>query len=500
MLRKALFAFLLCLTALPALAQLTYLPRSTPEEVGLRSADVLQFTDTMMRQKTTDMHGVMVLRKGKVVAEKYNEPYAPQYCHAQYSCSKTFTGIAVGLAIQDSLLHLEDRLVDFFPEMLPEVVSDSLAAITVRDLLTMQSGLPINTKMRTIETEWIRAYLAQPMVALPGTRFGYDSIDSYLLSAIVQKVTGQTVHNLLVQRIFTPLGITQVAWEQSPEGITCGGWGLYMQLESMAKFGQLILQRGEWDGQQLVSAEWIDAMLQHYSTNTNGQRYGYHIWLTSYPGMVKCDGAWGQFIYIIPDKQMVVAMTQCSRGNTNYENKAVWDLSRSAADVALPASNDYKTLQMARYRLTPTRGNAFSRRRILNTQLNLGSNILNWKSVSLDLSQQQTHRIVTLKVTTLAGETFDIVCEYQKWRTSEIKGLPLNIRAFQNNFSNIRPPFYVGASYGWTSDDDLYVRLHYVNWFPSCRLHFRFQGDAVAVDILTSETEKSRRISTTIMR
>lgn len=499
--RFTLLSFSLFLLSLPAWPQLTYLERSTPEEQGLQSKDVLAYVDSLMSQSTADMHGLMILRNGKVVAEKYNEPFAAQYSHTQYSASKTFTAVAVGMAIQDSLLSLNDHLVDFVPDMLPEVVDDSLAAITVEDLLTMRSGFPVDTNMRTIYPDWIRQYLSHKLVALPGTHFAYDSIDTYLLSAIVQKVEGITIFELLKNRLFTPMGITQVAWEESPEGITCGGWGLYLQLESMAKFGQLLLQRGQWNGEQLVDAEWIDAMTTLRVSQPNGQKYGYQIWLTDYPGMVRCDGAWGQYIYVIPDRQMVVAMTQCKRSGT-LDHKATWNLSRTSTvdGSGLPESPDYKALKNARYRFSPTRGKATSRH-LLPVSVRLSSNPLEWARVDFDFKRQGNREPeLVLKVTTSNNETFDLVCGFQKWTQNEIKGLPLNLRTFINNFSNIKPPFYAAASYGWTSEDDLYIRLHYVNWISSCRLHFRFNGNRVEPDIVLSSTDKRLRFNATVVK
>lgn len=454
---------------------------------------MLVFMDTLMRQKDTDIHGIMVLRHGNVIGEKYNEPFAAEYSHTLYSASKTFTAVAVGLAIQDSLLHLDDHLIDFFPYVLPDVVSDSLAAITVHDLLCMQSGMPVDTRMRTVEKEWLHFYLAQPMLAMPGTRFNYDSIVTYLLSAIVQSVEGQKIIDLLKKRIFTPLGITEVAWEESPEGISCGGWGLYLQLESMAKFGQLLLQRGQWNGEQLIQSEWIDLMTQQHANGNN--RYGYQIWITNYPNMVRCDGAYGQYIFISPLHQTVVAITQCNRGSSALEHEMVWNLGEKASDTPLPAADDaYRSLQRARYRLTPTRGNAFSMYHRNKVRIRLGANDLKWSEVELELKNTQSKKVLTARITTNSGEKFNIDCGHQTWTKNQIKGFPLNWRPFQNNFSNIPGPFYAAASYGWTTQHDLYIRLHYVNWLTSCRLHFQFTGTGVAIDLLNAHTTKPVRI------
>lgn len=493
-LRLTILTTLLC-WSITAWSQLTFLQRVTPEQEGIRSSDMLAFMDTLMRQKDSDVHGIMVLRHGRVIGEKYNEPFAAEYSHTLYSASKTFTAVAVGLAIEDSLLHLTDHLVDFFPYVLPPTVSDSLSSITVHDLLCMQSGLPVDTHMRTIEKEWLRFYLAQPMLAMPGTKFNYDSIVTYLLSAIVQSVEGQKIIDLLKKRIFTPLGITEVAWEESPEGISCGGWGLYLQLESMAKFGQLLLQKGEWNGQQLISSEWIDMMTLPHASNSSGGRYGYQIWITNYPGMVRCDGAYGQYIFISPKHQTVVAITQCNRGSSALEHEMVWNLGANAKDVALATNEaDYRSLQNARYRLTPTRGNAFSMYHRTKTHIRLGANDLKWAEIELDLKHNQSRKTLTATVITTTGEKFDLDCGYQTWKKNTIKGYPLNWRQFQNNFSNIAGPFYASASYGWTTQNDLYLRLHYVNWLTSCRLHFQFTGTGVAIDLLNAHTTKSVRI------
>lgn len=476
-------------------AQLTFLTRVSPEEEGIRSRDMLAFMDSMMSQRETDMHGVMVLRNGHVIGEKYNEPFEHKYNHTLYSCSKTFTAIAVGMAIEDSLLHLDDHLIDFFPDIIPEQVSDSLAAITIHDLLTMQSGMGVDTQMRTFETEWIRFYLNKPMVAMPGTRYAYDSIVTYLLSAIVQTVEGQKVFDLLKKRLFTPMGITQVYWEESPEGVTCGGWGLYMQLESMAKFGQLLLQRGEWDGQQLVSAEWIDLMCQVHATQPGGGQYGYQIWITPYPNVVRCDGAYGQYIFVMPDQQMVVAMTQCNRGSNKNEQEWIWQLGQSASPTPLPeAPIDYRQLLNARYRLTPTRGNAASINHREKVHIRLGNNDLKWKELVMDFGNLNKTHELKVKVTTNSGKTFTIRCGHQTWITSPIKDYPLNFRPFQNNFTNLPEPFYVGASYAWTTPNDLFLRLHYVNWLSSCRLQFQFTGTGVSIGLLMSYTTKTVRI------
>lgn len=234
-----------------ATAQINELPRVTPESVGISSKVIANYFDSVMSLKDTEIHSVLLMRHGKVIGEIHPSPFKAEYGHTLFSASKTFTCAAIGIAIKENLLRIDDRLAIFFPDLLPEKVSSRLAAITIRDLLTMNSGFNQTDDVRNNETEWVKKYLAIDVVAEPGTKFKYDSMDTYLLAAIIQKVTGQTVFDYLKQRMFEPLHITEANWETSPEGINCGGWGLYLQSESLAKFGQLLLNKGSWQGRRL---------------------------------------------------------------------------------------------------------------------------------------------------------------------------------------------------------------------------------------------------------
>ena len=503
--RLLTFTYLvLCTTFL--YAQLTFLSRSTPEQEGLLSADMLAFLDTVMTQKDTDVHGLMVLRNGKVIAEKYNEPWAAQYGHTLYSCSKTFTGVAVGLAIEDSLLTLDTRLVDILPDMMPDSIAPGIDSITVEHLLTMTPGFPVDTRMRTVQNEWVKAYCSQVLASPPGTLFAYDSIDSYLLSAMVQRVYGRTILQLLRERIFTPLGITQVYWEESPEGISCGGWGLYMQLESMAKFGQLLLQKGNWEGQQLIAQEWIEQMMQPCAGKPGSDtRYGYHIWIMPYPGMVRCDGAYGQYIIVIPDRQMVVAMTQCMRGTGALEFQSVWNLSRKAQDRVMPVkSKDQLLLTYKVYSLPHPQGEKRSRKHfLLPVKLKLAANSLGWKQVELSYNPQskRAYPILDMAVTTQKNETYTLQCGFRHWMTSEIKGLPLNFRPFRGNFRHLPSPYYAAGSYAWLNDNTLVTSLQYVNWLSAAELRLLFDNQGqVTIKLKGGQTNKYLSIKTSLVR
>ena len=255
--KLALFFLALSLLASATVsAQIRELERSTPEAEGVPSGAVIALMDSLMGLPKTDIHSVMVLRHGKVIAEAYPAPFAPEYRHTVFSCSKTFVSAAVGLAISENRLRLTDRVASFFSDQLPDSISANLADMTVRNLLNMTSGVTPDWNMRNVRTDWIKGYLGK-QVKVPGEHFDYDSMSSYILSAIVQKVTGMKVLDYLRMKLFEPMHITDISWEVSPEGINTGGWGVYIQSESLAKFGQLLLNRGDGKGKQLLPAGWV---------------------------------------------------------------------------------------------------------------------------------------------------------------------------------------------------------------------------------------------------
>jgi CubicO group peptidase (beta-lactamase class C family) len=294
----------------------TKLVRSTPEAQGMSSADILNFLNAVEQQKL-NLHSVMVLRNGNVVTEGWWAPYAPDLKHTLYSLSKSFTSTAVGLAVAEKRLTVEDKVIKFFPNDLPATVSDNLAAMRVKDLLTMSTGHAKEPAVRS-EKNWVKAFLAQPVEHKPGTFFLYNSIATYMLSAIVQKLTGQTILTYLKPRLFDPLGIEGADWEVDPQGINTGGWGLRVKTEDIAKFGQLYLQKGVWSGKRLIAANWIEDATKFEIQSKGGSRpkeendwlqgYGYQFWRCrndAYRG----DGAYGQYCIVMPKENIVVAIT-----------------------------------------------------------------------------------------------------------------------------------------------------------------------------------------------
>jgi CubicO group peptidase (beta-lactamase class C family) len=305
------------------------LPRSTPEEQGMDSAAIREFVTTA-DDKVNTLHSVMILRNGKVVAEGWWAPEGPDVPHVLWSLSKSFTSTAVGLAVAEGKLSIDDPILKFFPEDAPAEPSQHLKMMKVRDLLTMSTGQETEPK-RTDAEPWVKTFLNHPVPREPGTHFLYNTPATYMQSAIVQKVTGQTVLDYLRPRLFDPLGIENPQWEASPQGITVGGYGLKIRTEDIAKFGQLLLQKGKWNGRQLVPAAWIEqATSKQVSNAASGnknsdwtQGYGFQFWQCTH-GAYRGDGRAGQFCIVLPKENAVVVMTADTK-DMQAQINIVWD-------------------------------------------------------------------------------------------------------------------------------------------------------------------------------
>ena len=262
----AVFATMLLVFHYPAQAAGSRLPRSTPEAQGISSKAILDFVDAA--DKINTLHSFMILRHGRVIAEGWWKPEAADKPHVLASLSKSFNATAVGLAIQEGKLSLDDPVLKFFPADVPAEPSENLRAMTVRDLLTMSCGHDTEPKILG-GAPTVKQFLAHPVLHKPGTHFQYNTLGSYTLSAIITKVTGQTTLEYLKPRLFEPLGIENPQWESSPEGNSLGGYGLRLCTEDIAKFGQLYLQRGKWNGKQLIPQTWVEQATARRVPNEN---------------------------------------------------------------------------------------------------------------------------------------------------------------------------------------------------------------------------------------
>lgn len=466
-------------------AQIGDLPRSAPEAQGVPSAKVIEFLDSMTSLKATEIHSVILMRNGYVIAEIYPTPFAAEYGHAQYSCSKTFVSAAIGMAVEENRLRLSDRLASFFPELLPDSIGDRLANITIRDLLTMTSGFRPTERVRNKETEWVREYLANEIVAEPGTRFAYDSMDTYLLSAVIQRVTGQTLLDYLQPRLFEPLHIEYLNWEWSPEGITCGGWGLYLQAESMAKFGQLLLNKGEWNGRQLIPSDWVDEMMYSHVKRQDGDDYCFQMWKSPHPNTSRADGAFGQFIIVMPDEEAVLVVTQCFNGNGSAkEMEWLFDsLLPSFDNSVMKAGKDSRKLADKVYSLPYVDGKLKSKhiKIISESNYSLCENSLGWKTLSL--TQDKKHLIVQIQ--TNDDKYFTLNCGYKEWRESDypIRFTPHPFGATSGVFAGFDHPFIAKSCFAWQNDSLLMIKTHIVNWMSGFDVRICFDADRPYIEI-----------------
>lgn len=320
------------------------LPRT--EDSRVDTSHFMNAFSDVAKNGTDEMHSLMVLKDGKVIFEHWDTGHGPEEIHILWSGSKTFTATAIGFAAQDGLLGVDDKVVDFFSEdELPAKPSEWLKEMTIYDLLTMSSGFSADylsaIRAGTVE-EPLKTILATPISFEPGTRWAYNSMNAYILSAIITKLTGQKLVDYLAEKLFKPLGIRNYFWDESVEGYNCGGWGLYLTTESLAKMGQFFLNGGTWEGKRILNAEWIkEAMslqirqyegrsdlplerLEAMSRNDDWNLgYGYQMWRCR-NNSARIDGAWGQFSVIIPDKNAVVAIT-AHAGDNKAVLATVWD-------------------------------------------------------------------------------------------------------------------------------------------------------------------------------
>ena len=326
-----IFASLLLVVGERAPAASTPLPRSSPEAQGISSAAIRAYVEAADKEINT-LHSFMLVRHGQVIAEGWWQPEAADQPHVLWSLSKSFTSTAVGLAIEDGKLSLEAPVLKFFPAEASAAPSENLQAMRVRDLLTMSGGHDTEPKFKIEGGPSVKNFLAHPVTHKPGTYFRYNTPGSYTLSAIVTKATGQTVLDYLKPRLFEPLGIDHPGWGATAEGYSFGGYGLYLRTEDIAKFGQLYLQKGKWQGRQLIPEKWIEAATSKQVDNDKAasgknpdwrQGYGYQFWRCQH-NAYRGDGRDGQICLVMPEQDAVIAITaQTSQMQTELD--LVWD-------------------------------------------------------------------------------------------------------------------------------------------------------------------------------
>ncbi|MGW7687103.1 serine hydrolase domain-containing protein [Kribbella sp. NPDC054772] len=393
------------------------LPRSTPEAQGLSAAALDSFVGAL-DAGDPEIQTVMLLRHGHVVMEEAWAPYRSTDRHLLFSVSKSFTSTAIGLAIDAGLLSLDDQVISFFDaDQLPETISDNLAAMKVRHLLTMTTGHSQDTvEALSRDRRMVKIFLGLEVSHAPGTVFVYNSGATYMLSAILQRLTGETLLDYLRPRLFEPLGATEATWQVSKEGITVGGWGLSINTESMACFGQLLLQRGDWQGTQLVPAEWFEAATSKQVPNDNQenpdwkQGYGFQFWRGRH-NTYRGDGAFGQFILGLPEYDATLIVTSATT-----DMQAILDTTWEYLLPALEGKEVPATQRPERLELAPPTGPAPAPGDGRTYRFST-SNTTGLTAVRLDADGTGTFTFEDLQ-----GGSHELVCAAGDWREQRATG------------------------------------------------------------------------------
>ncbi len=320
-------------------------PRTTPESVGVPSSCVEKLLDRL-EEGFTEPHGLMLMRSGKVFAEGWWAPYAAGIRHGLQSHTKTYASTAVGIACTEGILKLSDRVIDLFPEFAPEDPSENLKKLTVRDVLCMGCGMD---SMPSATADWIRDFLSIPVAHTPGSVFMYNSVGSTLLASIVKKVSGLGLHDYLKPRLFDKLGIDDknLRWAYMPDGIEVGGGGLWATTEDNLRLLKLYADGGLWEGERILDAEFV--RLASTDQNNNAPKdqpdapildstagYGFQMWMCKHKGAYRADGAYGQFTIVVPERDMILAITEYALGqDTSKTLDSFWEFLDSLPDPAV---------------------------------------------------------------------------------------------------------------------------------------------------------------------
>jgi len=506
---KSLYALLLFLFFVAAcknaaiVQQAAMLPRSTPEAEGVSSQGILDFLEAV-ENSNHELHSFMLLRHGKIIAEGWWNPYSPNLKHTMYSLSKSFTSTAVGLAVSENLLSVDDPVISFFPEDLPDSISPFLADMKVKDLLTMSVGQEPEPTARIVanDSNWVQAFWASPVIHDPGTKFLYNSMATYMLSAIVQKQTGKTVLEYLKPRLFEPLGIDGTDWEVDPMGINTGGWGLRIKTEDMARFGQLYLQKGKWDDKQILPAQWVEEattskILQRPELSTAArdsndwaQGYCYQFWRcrnNAYRG----DGAFGQYIIVMPDQDAVIVLTS-ETYDMPGELNLVWDhLLPAIKETTLPENKNLVAdlnkklntlaLPLLKNEISYMPGSSYSEKTYV-----MEPNEQMIDTLIFQFQPDTCHLIMKGKPL-----GYKLTFGANKWIIGETSRRGPNLLfGAKAHFEGLPDPVVAG-SYAWKNSTSVELVLCYIESPHRETMHCSFDGDRVAVSIRPSNRPSS---------
>ncbi|MFN8484887.1 MAG: serine hydrolase [Anaerolineae bacterium] len=457
--------------------------RTSPEAEGIPSSAVLAFIEALeqhLAHPLDAVHGFMLLRHGNVAAEGWWTPYGPDSPHSLYSLSKSFTSSAIGMAVAEGLLTVDDPVLKFFLDDAPANPSANLKAMRVRHLLSMNTGHQEDTTERVFggaDKNWPRTFLSLPVEREPGTWFVYNTAATYMLSAIITRLTGMPLVDYLRPRLFEPLGIADPFWETDPRGVNIGGSGLHITTDGIARFGQMYLQKGVWHGQRILAEEWIAEATQATSDNSNTQTepdwtvgYGYQFWRCRHD-CYRGDGAFGQYCVVMPQQDVVLAINSGLRDMQAVLNK-VWEhLLPAMQPSALPDdAQAYGALRdkLAALALPLPLGQPTSAdmAQWSGTTYHLEPNDLKIANVTMEFNDDGSAALVLLDER--GGHAAPV--GYGEWArgTGNLRG---------------RGDEPVAACGAWTTEDTYEVRMAYYESEVCPVLRFRYAGDELELEV-----------------
>lgn len=469
-------------------------PRSTPEAAGISSSAILDFIDALEQHEhpLDAVQSFMLLRHGNVVAEGWWAPYQPAFPHMLYSLSKSFTSSAIGIAVAEGLLTVDDPVLQFFPDDAPADPSDHLRAMTVKHLLTMNTGHHEDT-MEIVwdgsDDNWPRAFLSLPVEHEPGSWFVYNTPATYMLSVIITQLTGESLVDYLRPRLFEPLGIENPVWDTDPRGRSLGGSGLHITTDDIARFGQMYLQKGKWNGRRILSEDWIADATTAHSDNSNTLvnpdsivGYGYQIWRSRPSGSYRADGAFGQYCLVLPEQDAVLAMTSGVR-DTQLVLDRVWThLLPAFASSALPENAPAQSALAAKLASlslpvvegAPTSAIAGS---ISGTTYAIDPNALGIERIHFNVDGDGKSSTITIE--DAAGE-HPVTAGYGVWQTSNSEArVPMRERAWSSGLD----PEAMAACGSWTAEDTFELRICYIEAEVCPIMRFHFTNRELSVEI-----------------
>lgn len=467
------------------------LPRSAPAEQGVASAGIVEFINKL-ESANLNTHGFMLLRHGHVVAEGWWAPYAPHLRHTLYSLSKSFTSTAVGIAADEGKLKLDAPVLSFFPDLAPAEPSEFQSAMQVKHLLMMGSGHGADALFdsgRKLPDRWTKSALTRPVEHQPGTHFLYNNGASYLLSAIVQKATGQTLFEYLRPRLFEPLAIEGADWEVNPQGVNTGGWGLRVKTEDIARLGLLYLNKGAWNGRRLLSEDWVTMSTskqienapandeQRRQTSDWAQGYGFQFWRCRH-NSVRGDGACGQFCVMIPEQDAVIAINS-ETNNLQGVLDAVWDhLLPALNGPATPEADGLLWDRLQGLGVVPPQGEDSSPLIGRGERIySIARNDLGVKQVSLSLLGDSC--ICRLKDN--EGE-HSVMAGMGYWITGSTRLKPDALHLVTMGLPDAAKGTPIAASAAWTSENTLEMHWRFTETAHYQRVVIRFKGDGMTFE------------------